>query len=461
MRDRPVRDADRLSDFEALLWTLERDPRFASGFANITLLDRPADPARMRARMTHAAAVVPQLRRRILPDPLGLATPRWVDDPDFSIGRHVRVRTLAAPGDTDRLVATALEFCNRAWDGDHPLWEFLLVDGLADGRGAMLQRFHHTIADGVGMMRMSEFFIDLERDVDTTDIDELPSAVAPPGVLRASGDAVAHNLGRLTGALRSGVTRTGDLICNPSRLGSGARTALDTGTALGRELTAMTHRRSSVFSGGDDGRALFLLRVPFDAVRATADRHRVSINDVFVAGIAGGAGTYHRTVGTAVDHLRMAMPVSTRRDHAAGGNAFGMARTSVPTDPDPVARLAAVHDSLTGVRGVAAVSLIEHLAGVANLLPARLLAEVTRSQTASVDFTSSNVRGAPFPVFMAGARVESNHPIGPLAGTPFNLTMLSYNGSLDMGLHIDTGAVDRPELLATSIEESFAELVGI
>ena len=76
-----------------------------------------------------------------------------------------------------------------------------------------------------------------------------------------------------------------------------------------------------------------------------------------------------------------------------------------------------------------------------------MLVRLVRQQTAAVDFTTSNVRGAPFPLYIAGARVLANHPIGPLGGTAWNLTTLSVDGSLDMGLHIDTGAVDDPVLL--------------
>ena len=101
------------------------------------------------------------------------------------------------------------------------------------------------------------------------------------------------------------------------------------------------------------------------------------------------------------------------------------------------------------------------VAGLGNLLPAPLLVRMVRQQTATVDFTTSNVRGAPFPLYVAGAEILANHPIGPLAGTAWNLTTMSVNGSLDMGLHVDVGAVDEPVLLRTCIESAFDELLGL
>ena len=77
-----------------------------------------------------------------------------------------------------------------------------------------------------------------------------------------------------------------------------------------------------------------------------------------------------------------------------------------------------------------------------------------------MDFTTSNVRGAPFPVYMAGAKVEANYPIGPLAGTAFNLTLLSYDGWLNMGLHVDSGAIEQPGALRDAIEGAFRELLA-
>ena len=46
-------------------------------------------------------------------------------------------------------------------------------------------------------------------------------------------------------------------------------------------------------------------------------------------------------------------------------------------------------------------------------------------------------------MFIAGAKLLQNYPIGPLLGTAFNLTLLSYLGSLDIGANIDAGAVGR------------------
>ena len=97
-------------------------------------------------------------------------------------------------------------------------------------------------------------------------------------------------------------------------------------------------------------------------------------------------------------------------------------------DDDPVARFAAVRERLSGIRGERALGIVDGFAGFANLLPTSALVRIARQQVETVDFASSNVRGAPFPLYIAGARMEANYPVGPTGGTAWNLTLMSYDG---------------------------------
>ena len=79
--------------------------------------------------------------------------------------------------------------------------------------------------------------------------------------------------------------------------------------------------------------------------------------------------------------------------------------------------------------------------------------------TGSVDFVTSNVKAAPFDLYIAGAFMEANYPLGPLAGTAFNLTTMSYRGWLFLGLVADTAAIDDPDVLLATIEDAYRELL--
>ena len=161
---RPVLGERRMSDVEALMWNLEKDPYLASSFANVTILDQPPDPDRLRARMAHAVDVVPRLRQRVVPALGRLAPPEWHDDPDFDFDYHIRHIALPEPGTERMLFDLVAVLAAVPLDRTRPLWEFTIVDGLDGGRAALLQKIHHTVTDGEGGVRMSAEFLDFSRE---------------------------------------------------------------------------------------------------------------------------------------------------------------------------------------------------------------------------------------------------------------------------------------------------------
>ena len=109
------------------------------------------------------------------------------------------------------------------------------------------------------------------------------------------------------------------------------------------------------------------------------------------------------------------------------------------------------------VKGEGALS---GLAGLANLLPTSVVTQVARTQAAKMDFATSNLRAAPFPMYISGGKLLDNVTMGPVAGTAFNLTTISYNGSLDMGMFIDPAAVADPADLRECMLDGYADLLA-
>lgn len=466
--------AEHMSDLETLMWRLDVDPALSSTFANITFLDRAPDRERLRNRMWRASRLVPRLRRLVVDASLG-QQPHWEDDPAFDLDHHLRFRTLP-PGSTDADVRRiAVELAGEPFDRSRPLWEFTVLEGLPDGRAAMVQKLHHTITDGVGGVRMSVEFIDLERDPpEPPPVDDGPPASAPTGVRRLDEPTDPWTVTRdlLESVTRRGVDAAGalassvnDLLRDPAQLpdllaGLPAETAA-TVRSVSRQLTVLDRARSPLWTGRSLDRQLETFSVTLDDVKEAGDRLGASVNDVFVAAAAGGAGRYHRARGDAVDELRISMPVSTRTDRSSGGNAFTPTRVLVPTTDDPAARLAEIHDRLTVTKTEKAMGLTSSVAGLASLVPQALLVRLFRQQVATVDFAVSNVKAAPFDLFIGGALLEHNFPIGPLGGTAWNLTTMSYRGRLDLGLQADLAAVTEPEALAADVLAAFEELLEL
>src|SRR5216110_3326074 len=99
------------------------------------------------------------------------------------------------------------------------------------------------------------------------------------------------------------------------------------------------------------------------------------------------------------------------------------------------------------------------VAGIANLLPTSTMTGIARSQAGRIDFATSNVRAAPFELFISGAKVLAPYPMGPVAGTAWNITLMTYHGTLFMGVHIDPVAVADPALLRQCLADGFDELL--
>lgn len=464
---------DRMSDSEAFMWTIEKDPALRSDFLNVTLLDRPPDLGRLRRKLVGALDALPRLRQRVVNPPLRLVPPEWRDDPRFDLDHHLRHLAVPPPGTTRQLLDLAATVAAQPFDRARPLWDLTVVEGLEGGRAALLQKIHHTVIDGVGGVRFSTALLDLERDAggsgaqpDGAHPDDAgrdgPAAAdrraGPFDVLgRALADAARARLGDTARAARA----AGTMARRPDRLPTSARRAVATARSVRDQVAVAGTARSPLMTDRSLARRFGIHSLPLDAVKDAAGRLGGTVNDVFVTGVAGALGAYHELMGHPVDELRLAMPVNLRDDEEGfGGNRFAPARVVVPVGPkDPRERFDGIRGRLRGARREPALGIADALAGALGMLPTAILVPVARAQTRTVDFVCSNLRGAPFDLYLGGARVEANHPMGPCTGWPVNVTTLSYRGRLDIGVNVDPAAVTDPATLGECLEESFAALL--
>lgn len=460
--EREMRSARRMSDLEALMWNLEKDPHLSASIANVTTFDVPPDPGRLRARLEHAVAMIPRLHQRVVPALGRLAPPEWRDDDDFDLDYHLRWVALPGPGSMRQLLDLAATLVQSPFDRTRPLWEFVVIEGLEGDRAAMIQKLHHSIADGEGSIRMSEQFIDVARDATAPIAPEhpVPEAVRS-SLVETTVDTLTHQLRRGLGVVGRGFEGGAWLMRDPRRVGPLVEDVVEMSRSAMRQAIVSDPARSPIWTERSLRRRIDTLQVPLDDAKHAAKALGGSLNDIFVTAAAGGAGAYHRAMGAPVDELRISMPVSTRRDSSAGGNAFTPTRVLLPVGiEDPAERFDAIRARLDATKRERALDVAEGLAGLANLLPTSVAVRVARQQVETVDFATSNVRGAPFPLYIGGARILANYPIGPTGGTAWNLTLMSYDGQLDMGLNTDAGAVEDPAMLREAIAAEFASLIA-
>ena len=483
------------------MWSLEDDPVLRSSFMGVTLLDQPPDFDRFCHRMSQAVEGVPSLAERVVPAPLGLAAPHWEHDPHFDLDRHVRRVTLAAPATVRQLLELAAQLCAAPFDRDRPLWEFTIVEGLEDGRAALLAKMHHVLSDGVGAIRISTAFLDLSAEGESL---RPPRAARPPAtgptvaeaarpgdtphaggtdaggtghggtdgpgrpvlgdllgaVAGALGTVVSVNVELTRRSLAAAVTTTAAVSKVARDPGGAISTSVSTARSLSRQIGIIDPARSPLWSGHRTMEHHFdILSIDLARTREVAKALGGTVNDAFVTMMADAAGAYHRAFGEPVAELRITMPISVRTDKTDGGNAWVPARLLVPTGEMPASRrFNEVSARLGGVKKEPSLGMGGTLAGVIRRLPAPVMHRFARQQVSTVDFACSNVRGAPFDVWIAGGHVEANHPLGPTAGVAFNATVMSYKECLNLGLNCDTGAITDPGLLRRCITSAVADL---
>ncbi|MBI4884672.1 MAG: DUF1298 domain-containing protein [Actinobacteria bacterium] len=462
MADLPHFDR-KMSDAEGLMWRLEKDPHLSSTFANVTILDRPPDFDRLLHRLDRATYAVPRLRQRVQSAPFNLTAPMWVDDANFDLRYHVRHMALPQPGSMRQLLDLASLIACDAYDRTRPLWQFVIVDGLSGNKSALIQKLHHTIVDGEGGVQLSLQFLDFEREAaDPPAIDpELIAAAQaaadlegpPPDLLR---ELLGGSLRLPLGLLK----QIRDLLGDPAGISVAGSAAADTIRSVMQQLSDTEAARSPLWKRRSLQRRMEVLRAPFGETKHAAKRLGGTLNTAFLAAAAEAAGRYHRELDAPVDELRSSMAISTRTD-SSGANAFSLARMLVPTGEMPIEeRFLAIQAAAAAAKEASATASLETLAAVASALPTSLITRLARQQAQTVDFATSNVRASPVPLFMAGAELLENYPVGPLAGVAFNLTLLSYNHSLDMGVNIDTAAVTEPDRLRDCLQRAFDDLAA-
>ena len=129
---------------------------------------------------------------------------------------------------------------------------------------------------------------------------------------------------------------------------------------------------------------------------------------------------------------------------------------------DPADRFKVISESMAEKRAqVSGAGALSGLAGLANLLPTSLVTSIARRQAAGMDFATSNLRSSKRPYYMSGAKVEESYAFGPLAGTTFNITAMSYAGRFGIGLFMDPTAIDDVVALRDDVEAAYQELIEL
>jgi WS/DGAT/MGAT family acyltransferase len=450
-----------MSAWEAMMWRAEGDYRTRSTGVVVELLDTEPDWNRLVAAHQRLVERVPRLKDRVVEPSLPLVAPAWSPDPNFELDYHLQRVGLPGDGTMAELERLAAQFASRPLDSERPPWEALLVDGLEGGRAAYLFKPHHSLSDGLGLLQLLDLTHGHDREPGPR--HDLPQRT-PRRTETSSGLLANRLITRLShaplAAARTVTSTTKRVASDP--LGA-MKSTVGFANSLRRVLASPAAEHSPALQGSGSGYRLMTCDVALADLKSAARAAGGSVNDAFLAGLLGGFRLYHEKLGYSVDVLPMAIPISLRTDtDPMGGNRFAGARFVAPVgEPDPRARVAAIHRFISDARMEPALGFLDIIAPVLSRLPGDVLTLLAGEMTGTSDIQASNLGAIGRPLYLAGARVTRIYPMGPRPGIAAMVTMLSYDGTCCIAVNFDPDAITDGAAFAECMRAGFLEVLAI
>ncbi len=387
---------------------------------------------------------IPRLTQRILRVPFDLAWPVWTEDPEFDLDEHVLRRACPSPGGEEELDALVGRIMATELQPDRPPWELSVVEGLADGRTALILKLHHALADGVSGAATFARIFDITHEVrpaDPKDPERTEQVAAVPSPLSLLGRTAGELIRRpqaLLGAVASGAEHAAAVVERSVRAVEG-----DGGVVPGLFAAPRT-----VLNGTPShSRRFARLHLDLPEVRVAAKRRGASVTDFVLCSVGGALRRLLESLGDEPARDLVAyMPINVRRPghEEALGNRISATLVSLHTRlEDHEARLAAIaaDSRVRKERGVGSSKLLEHLAAAIGPTVASLAGqtlydlELFNDLPPIANVAVSSVPGPPIPLWVAGRHVATAAPMGPLmGGIALNVTVLGYGGLLEYGV---------------------------
>jgi len=403
--------------------------------------------------------LVPRFRQKLRFVPLDQGRPVWVDDPYLNLDYHVRQTALPAPGSDEQLRNLAARIFSQQLDRSKPLWELWLVEGLHDGRFAVIGKSHHALVDGISGVDITTVLFDLDRE------PEDPPSPPPPWLARPE----PTDLHLLQEALRERLTSPREIVRGVRHVLRGPRKVLQGVGATTRMVGAGLSAPSSVFNVEiGPHRRFSMTQADLEALKRVKDAHGGTVNDVILSIVAGGIGRYLRARGHETEgvELRALVPVSVRAadERGALGNRITAMMAPLPIGiEDPVERLRVVTAEMGDLKSSGQAVGAEILTKLTDFAPTTIASQAARLQPAQRFFNLvvTNVPGPQFPLYILGRQMESIFPMVPLASKQaLCVGIMSYNGQVNFGLIGDYDAMADLESFALDLEEAAAETVA-
>jgi WS/DGAT/MGAT family acyltransferase len=465
----------QLTGLDALFLELE-SPEMPMHVGSLNIYELPAGfrgsfTAHLRKHLSARLPILPVLRQRLWPMPLNLANPAWVDaQPDMAY--HVTRHRLPANSGREPLESLVAKLHMQLLDRARPLFRFHVVEGLVRGQQgqrliAVYTQLHHAAVDGQAAVALTLAMLDLTPE---------PRAIDP----RPSTRPRRTHLGvseMLRGAITTELQQVAGIVRGlPEALGAIGKTAVLAFSAESRQRYKQVRNvglapRTPFNTQVSGARAFACATLPLQELKAVGKAHDATLNDMVLM-LCGTAlrGYLAARQQLPKESLLAEVPISLRdAGDERGGTRVSLGTASLGTHlADPHQRLAHIKTSTAAMK--ATMGPLRRLIptdypsiGMPWLVEA-LGALYSRSHLAGhipmlANLVISNVPGSPVPLYLAGARMLTTYPTSiVMHGIALNITVQSYERSLDFGLMADAKAVPDVRDLARGLHEAMDEL---
>lgn len=392
--------------------------------------------------------LIPPFRRRIVQDPLEVGDPHWIEDPTFDLDEHLIHVSLPSPGGMRELCEFVGTFASSCLDRGRPLWKAAFVDGLEDGKMALIVKIHHAAMDGGRAAAIAGELLDTSQEgraIPPPDEPWIPDR--EPSIPWLAADTLRTLVGKPRRAIQAAAKAAAAARAHaPSRSSQpsddrGAQKAplFDSPpTPFNRALTP--------------NRSVALVDVSFEDVKAIKRSFGVTVNDVVLAACTASLRSWLAAHGGLPDRPLVAtVPVSVRGDREgdADGNRVSVIRVHLPIHiDDPVGRLLAINEETTRRkkhhRSGGGGDVLKNFADILNNITVPWILTHAMSLFSSQHLADrlpplwnlviSNIAGPTVPLYTTGARLTHLFPLGPVQqGAGLNITVMSVIDRLCFG----------------------------
>jgi diacylglycerol O-acyltransferase len=337
------------------------------------------------------------------------------------------------------------------------------VQGLEDGRFALISKTHHAVVDGIAGVDLATVIFDMSPVPQPVPHEGEPWSPQPEP---SAAQLAARGL---VGLVRTPLALAGRAAGAVTRPATTLETAKEAVEGVAEVAWAGLNPAPDTPLNVPIGphRRFAIVRCELSDFKLVKNAFDGTVNDVVLATVAGGLRSWLQSRGVRTDglELRALVPVSIRGadEHGHMGNRLAVMRGPLPVYiEDPVARLHAVRLAMDGLKESKQAVGAEVLTSVQNLAPPTVLAQASRMNfsTRLFNLLVTNVPGPQFPLYALGRELQDLFPVAFLPGNhALAVAIMSYNGGIDFGLLGDYDAMPDLDAFAQFLDDARQELV--